>query len=296
MRRPRGGSTLSRWPTDHDVSPDDPPSNQQTSDGQHAAPYLLFAVALVALVILGGVFQTLLPLALGLILTELICVMGPAWLFRRTRPELVEAFDPTLRRLGLPWWGLPVCMLAAAGLGVGAMLLSALLVELIPQLQPIAEAYRQSTSELLNPSSTLERVGAAIAVAVAAPIGEEYLFRGTILPAQRRREPLVMAVVMNGLLFGAVHLNPMTFVPLSILGMYLAHLTLTSGSLWPAIVGHATVNGLNGVILPLLFPELLEADQPQQPAEIAELLLAMALVFPLALAAWAATIAGARRT
>ena len=85
-----------------------------------------------------------------------------------------------------------------------------------------------------------------LTVSLAAPLGEELFFRGYALPAIARSFGPVAASLATGALFSALHLNPIGFVGLWEIGMLLAFLRLRSGSLWPAIVCHATNNAVAG--------------------------------------------------
>ncbi len=95
----------------------------------------------------------------------------------------------------------------------------------------------------LATASPLERGLALGYGAVMAPIVEEVLFRGFLLPPLARRAGEQQAVVWGGLLFGVVHMtDPFAVVPLVVLGSGLGWLRWRSGSLWPAILLHSANN------------------------------------------------------
>ena len=75
------------------------------------------------------------------------------------------------------------------------------------------------------------------------PLLEEILFRGFILRRLRRHSP-IFAVVMSSILFAMFHMNLLQFCTPVILGIFLSALTLTSGSIWPAVLGHMLNNCL----------------------------------------------------
>jgi membrane protease YdiL (CAAX protease family) len=80
---------------------------------------------------------------------------------------------------------------------------------------------------------------------VGAPLVEELLFRGFLLPPLVRRLGPRLAVAADALLFGAMHASdPQAILPLVGLGVLLCALRLGSGSLWPAVALHATNNGV----------------------------------------------------
>ncbi|MFU8802913.1 MAG: type II CAAX prenyl endopeptidase Rce1 family protein [Bradymonadaceae bacterium] len=245
-------------------------------------PYLLFGVAFILLITLGSVFQTLLGLHLGLIASQVFVILAVALMYRRLYEPRKEGHWPSLKKTGIPVPLLALSMVAAVAIGFMANVLGSLTVELIPGLREMAQAYQEVIREIMLAETPTHVLLGILAVTVAAPICEEILFRGTILPEQRRHETATKAVILNGVLFSAMHVNPMFFVPLAIIGAYLAHLTLSTGSLWPAILGHFSINAVNGVVLPRIAPEM------AMPEEIvlSEVLIALAITGPLAILLW----------
>jgi membrane protease YdiL (CAAX protease family) len=98
-----------------------------------------------------------------------------------------------------------------------------------------------------------------VTVVIAAPFGEELFFRGFAFPALRKSWGLVAAVVASGAMFSAMHGDPIGFVGLMEIGILLAALRHWSGSLWPAVVGHAVNNGFAGGAF------LLKLEDPEAP-------------------------------
>lgn len=79
-------------------------------------------------------------------------------------------------------------------------------------------------------------------MAVTPAICEEILFRGYLQRQFERSIGVVAAILVVGLIFGIFHLRFTQFIPLSVIGMYLAYLTWRSGSIWPAIIIHFANN------------------------------------------------------
>ncbi|MEM8924815.1 MAG: CPBP family intramembrane glutamic endopeptidase [Actinomycetota bacterium] len=96
-------------------------------------------------------------------------------------------------------------------------------------------------------------VGETTAMAVSAfnyttvGVTEELWFRGLVLGGlmvawgHERWGPLAAAVVSSAL-FGLIHLDPYLIVFAGMLGMGLAHLTLGTWSIWPAVAVHIFYN------------------------------------------------------
>ena len=81
-----------------------------------------------------------------------------------------------------------------------------------------------------------------VASVVVAPLGEELFFRGYALAGLARKGKQNVALILSSLLFAAVHLNPVGFVPLFFAGMILGTVFLRTGSLTASIAAHATNN------------------------------------------------------
>lgn len=80
---------------------------------------------------------------------------------------------------------------------------------------------------------------------VLAPIVEETIFRGVLFQALRRRFGLYPGMFVSGAVFAAMHLElaePLYFVALWILGIWLAAAFHRTGTLLVPILGHATFN------------------------------------------------------
>ena len=90
--------------------------------------------------------------------------------------------------------------------------------------------------------------GAAIGIAVSAAFmnafGEEIIFRGMLLPALSGCLGVVLAVVVQSLIFTVYHFFPLqNSVLLFMMGIFFALGYLWSGSLITPVLAHLTVNG-----------------------------------------------------
>jgi membrane protease YdiL (CAAX protease family) len=90
-----------------------------------------------------------------------------------------------------------------------------------------------------------------VSAVIAAPVVEELLFRGVILPGFLSSMPTALALGLQGVLFGAVHLDPQLgagnaglVVVLSVVGVVLGVGTWLLRRLLPAIIAHAIFNGV----------------------------------------------------
>jgi membrane protease YdiL (CAAX protease family) len=115
---------------------------------------------------------------------------------------------------------------------------------------PAASAIRESeldsvVSALASPqqrSGLFSLLVGCIAPCVTAPIFEEVLYRGFVLPALLCFVPLTAALPLHALLFGLHHRSLATLLPLSTLGLLWAALYVRSRNLLVPMLVHALWN------------------------------------------------------
>ncbi|MCC3159396.1 CPBP family intramembrane metalloprotease [Hymenobacter sp. 15J16-1T3B] len=79
-------------------------------------------------------------------------------------------------------------------------------------------------------------------ICVAAPVIEEWLFRGLLLPGLARNYGSTRAIVQSSLLFGIIHFNPAQSLMAFCLGLFLGWLYIRTQSVRTCVLAHATVN------------------------------------------------------
>ena len=132
---------------------------------------------------------------------------------------------------------------------VGAMLLAPALAVLAKtvfdwQRTVLPLPSRIEQSDLLQDIAEMPLALRLFLLAISPAICEELFFRGAILSGLRRDLGAVRCIAWQALLFGAAHGSIYRFVPTAILGMVLTAVVLRTKSLVPAILLHATYNGL----------------------------------------------------
>lgn len=228
----------------------------------------IFAAALLANIVVGSVFAAILPQQIALIFTQFVAIGGLAYVFNKSldQPQF------PVQSVGVGVVGLFILCLCVVA--IQANLIMAVAAELLPVLQENKEHYEKLIRELLRSESLALNICAGIAVALVAPFCEEWLFRGAMLQAQFRAGMGVWAaILLNGFLFSALHLNPIALLPLWIVGSLLAWSYWRTGSLLVPIIGHSALNTLNGVVLPIL---IWDQETPTEPP-LRDLLLALLL-------------------
>ncbi len=89
--------------------------------------------------------------------------------------------------------------------------------------------------------SPLPRVG-FLGILLGAPIAEEVLFRGYGLARIRELGGEGRALLFTAIVFALTHIHWVKLPGTFALGLFLGWLVLRTGSLWPAFLGHFTVN------------------------------------------------------
>jgi len=164
------------------------------------------------------------------------------------------------RRTGVPWSSVfplgkfPVALLLPMGLVFlgGSVVLSEidnLLRTVVPVSPSMAEFFENVSIEEAGV------LGSLFLLVIVAPFTEEFLFRGLILRGLLHHHSAKWAIAISALLFGLFHGNPWQGIPATIGGLLLGWLTLETGTLWPALLIHATNNGLSSWA-PSVLPEI----------------------------------------
>ena len=209
---------------------------------------LLAAVPTLALAqvpLIEGTHIDRLPAYWGSILT--LWLIGTACWFVGTRLE-----GPS----GLGLRGLPFQALGAWSLGLTAA--GMLTIVLFRQIALLAGVRETRLLRQLLPRTPKEvRVFALLSV--AAGTGEEFAYRGYVIPALAPILGPVGAAALSTVVFGIIHAYQGWFgvVRTGMIGGILAAGFLMSGSLWPPIIAHTLIDLIAGVVLGerLLSPE-----------------------------------------
>jgi len=205
------------------------------------SPALLVQVFLLVLI---GFFYIGTPLQLnnlklGLVLTQVLIIAGIPILGLRIM-HIPIASTLGLRRpdrssvLFFTLLLAPAATLVAAAVAMG----QGLFLE-------VPDSYREMMEKLFQ----LKGGGGGLAVAVLVfavtpAVCEEILFRGFMLHGLARRMKPAPAILWTAVLFGAFHFDLYRLLPTAALGAILGTLVWLTGSLWPAILLHATNNSI----------------------------------------------------
>ena len=177
----------------------------------------------------------------SLLIQQLIAwpiTLGIALLWTRTSLREVCQLRPFSARL------VPALLLASFGA-------TPLLIEAAAMI-PVPEILRGAFEYMNRQTADSNKLMLFLPVVVVAPVAEELFFRGLVLRGYARRYGFPKAVWGSAVLFAVFHLNPWQAVLALPLGLAFAWLVLRTGSLVPAILGHAMVNfSRNFLLAPL---------------------------------------------
>jgi len=110
--------------------------------------------------------------------------------------------------------------------------------------------HEQEAVEILrNTEGWPQRLLLGLATILIAPIGEEIIFRGILYPAIKRTGHQQLALWSTAILFGAIHVNLGSFIPLTLLAVVLVLLYEHTGNLLACITVHCFFNAANFVAL-----------------------------------------------
>ncbi|KAJ9173674.1 hypothetical protein P3X46_016787 [Hevea brasiliensis] len=83
----------------------------------------------------------------------------------------------------------------------------------------------------------------AIVVSVCAPVWEEIVFRGFLLPSLTRYMPVWCAILVSSVAFALAHFNVQRMLPLIFLGVVMGVIFTRSRNLMPSMLLHSLWNG-----------------------------------------------------
>jgi membrane protease YdiL (CAAX protease family) len=158
---------------------------------------------------------------------------------------------------GLNRPGAFLALLLALGLTVVALPCAWLLGQLSArsmtwlQMEPTVQEAVTTLQTTVDIPRQLYMAGAAV---LLVPVAEELLFRGVLYPWIKGLGWPRAAFWGTSILFGAVHMTLMTFVPLTFLGLCLTWLYERTGNLLAPIFAHSLFNLANLMLLVLMSP------------------------------------------
>lgn len=222
------------------------------------------ALALALFITVGGFVQFINP-AFGIWFTELFVFLALGWVLLRHagwRPLVYTGLTPASRAPAL------------LGFLLGVANFFALVVPIQFAAQLVIPEWltkQFDAARLFEGQTSVELALILAGVTVAAPLCEEFFFRGIFQKGLTPAPPAspVGAMVVSAVVFSAFHLDPVGFLARVELGLLFGWLYLRTGSLWPSIAAHAANNFVSSAIY-LVARALGQeaADEPPDPRAV----------------------------
>lgn len=162
-------------------------------------------------------------------------------------------------------------------LSIGLMEMQSLVLPPPPEYLELFRALHRA----LAPRDAFDALVSVTVIAIGPGLGEEIVTRGVLLPSLLRALRPWGAVVVSALLFAAMHLDLYRFLFTLTIGLVLGAVRLRSGSLWPPIVAHVSLNTLTFLVAPLVDDPSQATYTPQPLLGTACLVIGAVLAFPL---------------
>lgn len=138
----------------------------------------------------------------------------------------------------------------SVGLSIfGLWLITFQLVAVVEHVIPLPEKFQRAYDALVDANKISDLLSLVFFSVMIGPFVEEVLCRGIILRGLLAHYTQNRAIFWSAILFAASHLNPWQFPVAFILGIVFAWWVIQTGSLWPAILGHALNNFLEVTFL-----------------------------------------------
>jgi sodium transport system permease protein len=131
---------------------------------------------------------------------------------------------------------------------LGGWLLSVELATVQNAITPFPKEMLERFAQFFASLNKLQLAKALMFVAVLPGICEELLCRGFLLSSFRTRMGGMGAVVFTAVCFGFLHMDPYRLLSTIFLGVLLGLIVLRTGSIFPAMLAHATNNALSFLV------------------------------------------------
>ncbi len=209
-----------------------PPARVSLSDGLIAAMIFFVVQGIVTVIfVLNGQKPTGRVLLFAFSIAGATAFLLMRLVFARTKAEGVP------RVLG-PGYGRALAWGAGAGVAAG---LAAFVYLLVARYTPLLEGARETV--VVGVDDQLDQIWIAVLAVVAAPIFEEFIFRGLIFGGLRRTLGLTVSLLASAAIFALVH-PPFAVIPVFGLGIAAALVYERTRMLIGPIVAHAVYNAV----------------------------------------------------
>jgi membrane protease YdiL (CAAX protease family) len=196
-----------------------------------------------------GVLLALFPAAVLAQNAHAVGGLAATQLFAFLVPALVATAGSNLRLV--PYLRLARPRAAVLGLGAlagaAAAIVAAGIMTFMERFLPRSWVETHDVARLFE-GPGWERIAAVAVAAALAPACEEITFRGYVQSTLALRWRPAAAIAASAFLFALLHLDPVRFPAVLLLGTTFGWITWRAGSVWPAVAAHAANNGLASTV------------------------------------------------
>lgn len=143
-----------------------------------------------------------------------------------------------LKPIGLPIW-------AVGCMAIGTLFISGCYMVLFGLLGFEPSEHLQRLSSSMTGLSLPVFLATVLVIGIMPGFGEEFLFRGYIQTRLLERWSPFAAILFTSSLFAIMHIDPQHMTFALVLGIWCGLVAWRTGSLWPAVLCHATNNTLS---------------------------------------------------
>jgi sodium transport system permease protein len=196
---------------------------------------LLVAVELIILAAFGGLAQTWGVQKL-LLISQMAIVLPPLLILRRggyDRKKVLGLKNPA-----------PMAWPATVVLILGGWLLAIEIASIQNMIMPFPKEMLDKFVSFFNELNKLPAMAALFYLAILPGMCEETLCRGFLLHSFMPRFGKWGGVIVTAVAFGLLHMDPYRFISTTFLGILLGVIVVRTGSIFPAMLAHASNNAL----------------------------------------------------
>ena len=216
---------------------------------------LLLLICAILFITVGYTAQAM-DLIKGLLITEFILIMLPAFIFAWLLKANIKTEFRFNKFTFKEFLLVTVVMITLYPVAIFFNYIA------ITLLSTMGELPANAIDEIIDTDKT-NFIVTLLVVAGSAGLCEEILFRGFIMRSYERLDQW-KAILISGLLFGMFHLNIMNLIGPVILGMVIGYIVIRTNSLWMGIYAHMLNNAVALVLTRVvaLIPDTGEVVEP----------------------------------
>lgn len=196
-----------------------------------------FVIAVIGLKLFGGDYSKNIFFNFGLLIMSDLAFLSVIFWYLRSANMGPEDLG-LLKRIKTS----NILLVIATGLAY--VVLTAVLSLLVKILFPSIDLTQEQAIAFTKAIGPIEKVFAAVALLVIAPIAEELIFRGFVFRGFRKQLGFFGAAVVSSIFFGLIHGQINVALDTFALGMMLCYLYEKTESIWPSIMLHSLKNGI----------------------------------------------------